>query len=99
MAAGLTYVTGSFFAYLLNSEGLTKILCIVQPFSGLLLPWIGKGELAGHPVHSPVWWLLFGVAAVLLGLSTRPAGGRFRVVVMDAGPLGQMSRRRFRDRL
>ena len=77
------YTLGAAFAYLLNASGIWKLAGLVSPVSGLLLPFFGRGEIAGIVVHSFLWWWLLIAAGVGLGFSA--FGGPFQVVIQYEG--------------
>lgn len=76
----LLWIVGSFLAYLVNGQGLWKLVAFAQPFSGLLLPFVGRGQLFGVTVHSFVWWKIFALFVTTLMLSTH--GGPLQAVVL-----------------
>jgi hypothetical protein len=63
----LVYVIAGFAAFQ-QLDGYRRYLGYVSPFSGLLLPFIGKGTVGGVQVHTFLWWALFVSSIALMGI-------------------------------
>jgi hypothetical protein len=106
-AAGYVVALTSFWvagavAYAGSGHGLSRLLGLAY-FPILLLPFVGKGTVAGIDVHSAVWiwWfalqMVLGAAAIWLNPYERPHRRRPRFGVRRSGasrarPLARMPR-------
>ncbi|MEX1046717.1 MAG: hypothetical protein WD757_03820 [Actinomycetota bacterium] len=78
------YVAGV-IAYFNNFNGVFKLAGLI-PGSVLLLPLIGRGEIAGVPVHSYYWWFW---ALVVLSLYYLSVWLHPEILVRDSAAQGQ----------